>query len=265
MKPIAVGLMTLALLLICFGSEQAKSEVPAVLCGSGCDYLVKDFSGTYPDERERVNWECYDRESTVSIACTFVRGNDIRKYSDVYRKRNSLTQGSDQINQAACAVLRQAWSSASKAAGQAFSASLQSDESDSGCEMVDDVVEILKLRREEFNAFKAYKIAGCTSMDYTLENNNLLRAKRRVERYKNDCEQASRALNEEHRAETADQADMPGLTASGTITRFGGSAPTSPSVQGPDVGPAGRPSGLTGRQFGDHAPLGGSGSVRPAR
>jgi hypothetical protein len=70
------------------GQLSAIAEVPSC---SECEYLVNNFSGSYPSERERVNWECFDRSSKISIACTFVRGDDILKYSDVYRKRTSLT------------------------------------------------------------------------------------------------------------------------------------------------------------------------------
>jgi hypothetical protein len=70
-------------------ANQAVAGVPVALCGSGgCEYLVNNFSGTYPDERERVHWECFDRSTLASVSCSFVRGNDIRKYSDVYRKRS---------------------------------------------------------------------------------------------------------------------------------------------------------------------------------
>jgi hypothetical protein len=73
----------------------ATAKAPDTLSGSeGCDYLVQNFSGSYPDEKERMNWECYDQKSTFSIACTYVRGDDILKYSDVYRKRTSPSAGS---------------------------------------------------------------------------------------------------------------------------------------------------------------------------
>jgi hypothetical protein len=66
----------------------AGAEVPTTLCGpGGCEYLVKDFSGQYPDHRERIKWECYDKRAAMSISCTYVRGDAILKYSDVYRKK----------------------------------------------------------------------------------------------------------------------------------------------------------------------------------
>jgi hypothetical protein len=52
--------------------------------GSECNFRVRNFNGSYPNEKERVNWECFDQSSKISISCTFVRGDDILKYSDVY-------------------------------------------------------------------------------------------------------------------------------------------------------------------------------------
>ena len=66
-------------------AKHAFADVPKEFCPKGCEYLVRNHSGTYPDDRERAagHWQCYD--GTASVACTFVRGNDIRKYRDVYR------------------------------------------------------------------------------------------------------------------------------------------------------------------------------------
>jgi hypothetical protein len=85
---------TCLLVLTLAGLVPAAADVPSTLCGSnGCEYMVQGFSGSYPDERERINWECYDQRTTYSISCTYVRGNDILKYSDVYRKRPVQTGG----------------------------------------------------------------------------------------------------------------------------------------------------------------------------
>jgi hypothetical protein len=79
-----------------FAVYPAVADVPDTLCGAaGCEYLVKSFSGSYPDEKERVNWECYDESSKASISCTFVRGDDILNYSDVYRKQSSSSSSLD--------------------------------------------------------------------------------------------------------------------------------------------------------------------------
>jgi hypothetical protein len=74
-------------LMLGLGGLPAAAAVPANLCGDGCEYRVNNFSGTYPDERERVHWECFDRSTQDSVPCSQVHGDDIRKYSDVYRKK----------------------------------------------------------------------------------------------------------------------------------------------------------------------------------
>jgi len=51
-----------------------------------CVYLVRDFSGPYPSETERTYWECYDKATKYTISCALIRGNDIDKYSDVFRQ-----------------------------------------------------------------------------------------------------------------------------------------------------------------------------------
>ena len=80
----------LVLALTILSTFPARSDVPSTLCGQeGCDYLVRSGSGTYPDEKERINWDCFDARTKVSIACTYVRGDDIRKYSDVYRRKST--------------------------------------------------------------------------------------------------------------------------------------------------------------------------------
>jgi hypothetical protein len=53
------------------------------------EYAVKGSVGTYPDERERVNWECFDSRSKMSIACSFVRGALIEKYDYVYKRKST--------------------------------------------------------------------------------------------------------------------------------------------------------------------------------
>jgi hypothetical protein len=66
-----------------------RAEVPSNLCPANrCEYLVKNYSGSYPDEHERAagHWQCYDENTKVSVACTFVRGDAIKGYSDVYRR-----------------------------------------------------------------------------------------------------------------------------------------------------------------------------------
>ncbi|WP_145927547.1 hypothetical protein [Bradyrhizobium neotropicale] len=72
-------------------SGMASGEVPPTLCPpNACEFLVQNFSGTYPSERERARgqWNCWDQNSKTSIACTYVHGDDIQQYSDVYRKKN---------------------------------------------------------------------------------------------------------------------------------------------------------------------------------
>jgi hypothetical protein len=66
----------------------ALADAPPTLCGArGCDYLVRNHVGSYPSEKERSQWECYDAKSKMSISCAFIRGDKIRNYSDVYRKK----------------------------------------------------------------------------------------------------------------------------------------------------------------------------------
>ena len=87
LNPSRVIGLTLALLIASIGASIA--DVPASLCASNnCEYLVRSHTGTYPDERERAagHWQCYDERTKMSIACTFVRGDAIRQYSDVYRR-----------------------------------------------------------------------------------------------------------------------------------------------------------------------------------
>jgi hypothetical protein len=93
-KTDAAVLIGLALAIVgCCSWNRAIAEVPSILCGPNeCQYLVNDGVGNYPTEEDRVEWECYDTNSKVSIGCTFVRGDDIYKYSDVYKKRPSNYQ-----------------------------------------------------------------------------------------------------------------------------------------------------------------------------
>lgn len=70
---------------------------PETLCGAGCEFLVEDFIGRYPDNAERAagKWQCWDEIAKSSIACTFIRGKDIEKFSHVYRKNEAVGGGID--------------------------------------------------------------------------------------------------------------------------------------------------------------------------
>lgn len=86
-------------------AASVHAEVPPTLCPpDACEYLVNGFSGTYPSERERADghWQCYDQESKISIACTFIRGDDIRKYSDVYRRGSSSSSARFDFCRSSC-------------------------------------------------------------------------------------------------------------------------------------------------------------------
>lgn len=83
--------MTLAQLLVCIALlvgmtvRSVASDEPCIP-ESRCQYSVKDFKGTYPPEKERTYWSCYDRASKITIGCNFIRGDNIKKFSHVFRK-----------------------------------------------------------------------------------------------------------------------------------------------------------------------------------
>jgi hypothetical protein len=81
-----------AIVVLWQGSAQA--EVPAHLCApERCEYAVKNWVGQYPSDSERAagKWHCFDKDSKVAIACTFIRGDKIYSYSDVYREGTSAS------------------------------------------------------------------------------------------------------------------------------------------------------------------------------
>lgn len=262
---VSVGLLSASL---CAGLGTARSDVPPVLCGKApCDYLVRGFSGTYPNERDRINWQCYDRNSTISIACTFVRGDEIRKYSDVYRKKNEPTVqiAPNDVKRSVCTALQRRLTDLRDQVREAQTSFFNTDESDSGCEMISTVVDLLRSRRAVYEAFLNYKGAGCTQQDGSVDRLYVEQAKRRVARYQRDCSQAREALEQQRKAEAQEQSTLdPSVLElsfqSGFIPQFDGGSPAPSSP-----GPAGPRSTITGTSFGDKAPSGPSGPVRPAR
>jgi hypothetical protein len=93
-----IGLTTAMLIL---SINPLIADVPENLCpASKCEYLVRNHSGTYPDERERAagHWQCYDEDTKASIACTFVRGDAIERFSDVYRRTGGQSSATAQWN-----------------------------------------------------------------------------------------------------------------------------------------------------------------------
>ena len=83
--------------MVVFCSFLSAAKADPSVCDSGCEYLVRDFVGKYPDndERARGHWNCWDKKSKISMACTFIRGKEIEKFSHVYRRKgDASTPGS---------------------------------------------------------------------------------------------------------------------------------------------------------------------------
>jgi hypothetical protein len=74
------------LCILTFSTAELRADAP--LCKlQNCEYLVRSGVGSYPPNGpERGRWECHDQKTGISLNCSFVRGDDIKGYADVYRK-----------------------------------------------------------------------------------------------------------------------------------------------------------------------------------
>jgi predicted transcriptional regulator len=72
--------------VIIFSLTSAHADVPSNLCpADSCEYLVRNYAGNYPDNRERSDghWQCYDQVSKTSVAWTKLLEKAIAKVREL--------------------------------------------------------------------------------------------------------------------------------------------------------------------------------------
>jgi hypothetical protein len=234
------------------------------------EYAVSAARGNYPPEAERTYWSCYDSASKVSVACSYVRGENIKKFDYVYRQLQGNPQDDRPGQLQKCTALH----SDALARRTEVARSLRGSDVDNACGEVTNAKRSLDLGRSALSAYESFKrqcgqvMAGLGD-DVSSYQSQIQAAERKLVRYSRYCDEdrddragrTSRQNTESppsrERRQTTPSEEF-GPTDSGKIDCFGGCGPSQRS-------PAGSQSTITNRKWGDVPKGGGGGGTTTAR